>query len=154
MLGHEQLGDLARRLRKAARADLRRELVKGIRRPAADIAKQAKANVRALPSRGRSSGLRRRVARTVRVTARSSGAGVGVRIWADPKRMPGGQGNLPRHLDTGRWRHPVFGDRDTWVTQTVPPGWFGRAARDKGDDARREVLDAMRRVRDQLEAGG
>jgi hypothetical protein len=22
------------------------------------------------------------------------------------------------------WRHPVFGDRDVWKSQTLLPGWF------------------------------
>lgn len=153
VFGHEQLGDLARRLRKAGRADLRKELTKGIRRPAAEVAREAKRNVLALPARGRSTGLRRRVARTVRTTVRTSGSGVGVRVWSDPKKMPGGQGNLPAHMNTGRWRHPVWGDRESWVTQTIEPRWFDRAAEAKAPQARKEILQVLKDIRRRLERG-
>jgi hypothetical protein len=49
----------------------------------------------------------------------------GVRIRARGSKMPEDQRRLGKHMNYGRWKHPVFGNKDTWVTQTsLPEGWF------------------------------
>lgn len=69
-------------------------------------------------------GLRQAVARTVKSRIKYSGKTVGIRIFSDPRSMPGRQRNLPRHLDNPRgWRHPVWGNRDRWVRQVGQPYW-------------------------------
>lgn len=50
---------------------------------------------------------------------------LGIRVRMSSKAMPYDQRRLPKHLNYGRWRHPVFGNADAWVTQSAAPeGWF------------------------------
>lgn len=67
----------------------------------------------ALPAhKAKHTGLRGRIAAGVGITVQSRG----VRITTS---MPAGQEELPRGEDNGLrgWRHPVFGNRDVWVSQ-------------------------------------
>lgn len=115
MTGADDLGKLAADLKQAGRNDLRKEMLRGIRtatRPAV-AAVRISAQVR-LPRRG---GLAREVA-AEQITSRTTttGRNVGVRI----------QRRRGQALEQGRLRHPVFGNRDVWVTQEVSPEWFTR----------------------------
>lgn len=164
VFGHEQLGDLAKRLRKAGRTDLRRELVKGLRVAGKRVADEAKGNVLALPSP--SGAIRRRVAKSVKVRIRTGARNPGVQVVSTdtPLRPSPRAKPMAVHLNIGTWRHPTFGHRvwvlpngkikSAWFPQHVPPGWFDRAAADKGPEARKEVLAAMKRVKAKLEHGG
>lgn len=50
---------------------------------------------------------------------------IGVKVRMSSKALPADQARLPKHMNYGRWRHPVYGNGDKWVTQTVGPvGWF------------------------------
>jgi hypothetical protein len=147
--GAEEFGALAKRLRQAGRKDLRLELTRAVREAGKPVKDAAKANVLALPAHGpKHTGLRGRVARTVKLSVRTSGGGAGARISAGPAGTD--VGRLARHMNKGRWRHPVYG-HDVWVTQTMPPGWFDRATEHAAPKARREIADAMRRIRQQIE---
>lgn len=41
--------------------------------------------------------------------------------------MPAGKGAMPVVSAMRTWRHPVYGNRNVWVTQTGQTSWFGRA---------------------------
>ncbi len=85
-------------------------------------------------------GLRATVARTIKAKVKTGARSAVLQIRSDAKRMPHNQRSLPEHMNTGKWRHPVFnrklaggphgrghGRGKVWVTQTVtPPGWFDR----------------------------
>lgn len=94
-------------------------------------------------------GLRSTVARTLRIKMTTGARSARVEIRSDTKLMPAGQRKLPRHMNTGRWRHPVMGNRDVWVGQTVtPPGWFDRPAGRGGrriQNAARDVVNDINR---------
>lgn len=83
------------------------------------------AAARARTERGRAnlrkrSGLRRTIASAVQVKQRTTG----IRIEVNGRRLPPDQRTLPMALESRRgWRHPVFGDRENWVTQKGGP-WF------------------------------
>jgi len=51
---------------------------------------------------------------------------IGVKIRMSSKALPFDQRRLPKHMNYGRWRHPVFGNMDgAWAVQvTTPVGWF------------------------------
>jgi hypothetical protein len=70
---------------------------------------------------------------------------VGVSINLKSSRMPPGQGRLPKHMNYGRWRHPVFGHRDAqWVTQTAKEqGWFDGTFKSMKDDSLRAIDAAI-----------
>ena len=96
-------------------------------------------------------GLRDTIARNTRIVKKDSGlAGqVGVRIAV--QGMPADQRKLPRHMDKGAWRHPVYGNRNAWVTQTVSPsGWWSNPVKKSGPATRvaveKAINDAMRKL--------
>lgn len=122
--------DRLRQVDKKLPGQLRKEL----RKAALPAVKRVKAEVRSMPAAGVRGGtsrhphkarqLRRTIARGVRIQASTGGKrGAGLRIATV---MPTSkQAMLPRGLDAGEkgFRHPVFGNRDMWVTQ--PGGsWF------------------------------
>ncbi|TCO47298.1 hypothetical protein [Actinocrispum wychmicini] len=96
-------------------------------------------------------GLRTTIARAVRAQVSTSGASARVRIQVNKNALPPDQRTLPDHLNTGKWRHPVFGDRDVWVTQVAPPAWFDDAMQSGGPRVRQEAFDVVERFLDRLE---
>ena len=99
----------------------------------------------------RGSGLRASVARTVQTQVRTGGNSASVRIRSNAGLMPADQRKLPMYMNTGRWRHPVMGNRDAWVTQTVSPaGWFDRAMDRGGPKVRDEAVKTTERFIRQL----
>jgi len=100
---------------------------------------------RRLPTRG---GLAERVAESkfgVRVT--SSGKRTGVRVV-------GRSGYDLQGLDEGLVRHPVFGNRKRWVSETVRPGWFSDAEEGKAPEVRDNIDHALDELGRELEARG
>ncbi|GAB3117822.1 hypothetical protein GCM10027160_28940 [Streptomyces calidiresistens] len=125
----ERLRETDRKLPTRLRAELRKAA-----RPAAAAAKAA---VRRMPVKGRgSTGLRRRVARGVRIQASTK---IGMRIVT---AMPTGEELLPRGLDSqgrdGGWRHPLFGNKEEWVHQKGG-SWFMRPISDQMPTVRRNI---------------
>lgn len=83
-------------------------------------------------------GLRSSAARATQLQVTLGGKTVRARIRVNSSMMPADQRKLPAHMNSGRWRHPVLGNKRAWVTQTVSPDhWFDRAV-DKGGPKVRE----------------
>ena len=111
----DKLDLVVRTLRDLGDKDLARELSKGLNRATKDLKADAKAEAgRRLPQRG---GLAARVAGAKLSTRRRSGRNPGVRIQAAGMAQLSG-------MDAGQVKHPVFGNRDVWVTQQIAGGWF------------------------------
>jgi hypothetical protein len=53
-------------------------------------------------------------------------------------------------IDRGVVRHPVFGHRDRWSEQRVPEGWFSQPMTQLGPELRRELLQSMDRLAEQM----
>jgi hypothetical protein len=53
------------------------------------------------------------------------------------------KGIAVRSTNRGFVRHPVFGNREVWVTTRVPPGWFTEAMQNSAPKVRGEILEAM-----------
>jgi hypothetical protein len=113
---------------------LRRELSAGMRQALAPAVPQVRAAYRAEASRtirrfrGGPS-LRSLLASATRAEVRTSGRLAGARIRVDGRRMPPGMRALPKAYEGAkRWRHPVFGDRETWVAQEPHPTFYRTAA--------------------------
>lgn len=73
--------------------------------------------------------LRRAAAATLAIEVREKPSArvrtAGARIRMRSSVMPGDQAKLPKHMNYGRWRHPVFGSTAAWVGQSATPtGWF------------------------------
>lgn len=139
---------------RAVDASLPGNLRKELRQAVRPLVARAKAKVRALPTHGvKHTGLRRRVA-----------AGVGVRV--STSRTPGitittsmrdpSEAAIPRGMDSRvGWRHPVFGNRDAWVTQHTGGSWFRETFADGREEIQRDVRDVLERAADTVaDAGG
>jgi hypothetical protein len=52
----------------------------------------------------------------------------------------------------GRLRHPVYGNRSTWVNQAIPAGWFDKPMEAQSPRIKREIEAVMVDVKNRLEA--
>lgn len=95
----------------------------------------------------RGAGLRETVAAGVKLQVTAKG----VKIIASSAQLPEKQKSLVRRLDSDKgWRHPVFGDREVWVTERGGP-WFGATIKPKAPAFRAAVVDAMEEIKKQLD---
>lgn len=101
-------------------------------KPLVPVVKQAALDIPVKGTSG-STGLRKRLSKSVHMNVRTTGRKAGVSIQADAKRMPNGQKALPAYMEgtKERWRHPVFGNDDNWVMQDAHP-WFYPALKTLG----------------------
>lgn len=133
----EELEEMQRILTKYARLPewdsiIRKELAR-IEGPATT---KVKAKIRGLPSRTRNRGsrggkrtsLRTEMVRAVKFNVDTTSQYTGAFIYLDARKMPSGRENLPAYMEGvryyTRWRHPVFGDTDNWVTQKRHPYFY------------------------------
>lgn len=134
--GADQLEALAKALKAAGNNELRKELLAGIRAAAKPTVADVKANLGAhLPRRGGFAAIMARS--SIGVRTRTSGQNTGVRIQAKHSKH-----DLVA-IDRGILRHPVFGNRDRWVTQTIVPGLVSNPIEDAKPRIRTGVLEAM-----------
>lgn len=131
----DKLDLVARILRGLGDKELSRELYRGLNRATTKLRADAKAEAgRRLPQRG---GLAARVAAARLSTRRRGGRNPGVRIQAS------GMDQLAR-MDEGQVKHPVYGNRNVWVTQQISDGWFSEpmeAGKGEAAAAIEEALD-------------
>ncbi|GAA2929868.1 hypothetical protein [Streptomyces enissocaesilis] len=162
ILGTGQLLELQRKLRAAGHENIRRSMQRRIRRAAEPLRDDLQATIRGLPIRsaGRASGkrggaspttrpLRGTLADAIRISVRTSG-NPGARVWVDEARLPPDLKNMPNVINTGRIRHPVFGNRRRWATQTAPPLWWDKTVRRRTPRMQSEVARVVDDVRRQL----
>jgi hypothetical protein len=93
------------------------------------VARSATAQRRAEAAERKHRGLRERVARGLKIEYRERPTAhrrfIGIRVRMSANAMPDGQERIPKHMNYGGWRHPVYGNRENWVMQEIsPPGWF------------------------------
>lgn len=133
----DKLDLVASVLRALGDKDLSRELYRGLNRASTDLKRDAKDEAgRRLPRRG---GLAARVANSRLSTGRRGGSNPGVVIRARGMDQLG-------LMDRGAVRHPVYGNREAWVTQDITGGWFSdpmEAGRPKVVGAIEDVLDDL-----------
>lgn len=121
---------VAARLRDGPK-ELERELRRQYRTAARDAAAKTQAAITGASSK-HAGPLREEIAQTVSVSLlKRAGTGLTVAISSIGSRMPDGKHNLPAYADAAtprwaRWRHPVWGNEEVWVSQNWPSarGWF------------------------------
>ncbi len=145
--GAEKFEKVSRALKDAGRGDLRKALNAEMRKGARPLIPQARDSaLSTLPTKG---GLARQVSKEpMRVSVQTGATTAGVAIVVGRRR--GGA----RSANQGRVRHPVFGNRDRWVTQVVQPGWFDKSLRRKAPDVRRNLDSAVNDFVKRLERRG
>lgn len=102
------------------------ELAKQMRnelRAAARLATRAvQREIKAWPTHGvKHTGLRSKVAAGVTSTVQASTRDYKLYIRQTGRALDAKQQRLPRHIDKGAWRHPVYGNRKVWVAQRGHP---------------------------------
>ncbi|MET4925463.1 hypothetical protein P3L51_24440 [Streptomyces sp. PSRA5] len=163
ILGTGQLLELQRRLRAAGHENIRASMQRRTRRAAEPLKNDLQQNIRSLQinSPGRRSGsrggssptsrpLRATIAGAIRISVRT-GQTPGARVWIDRNSLPPEMRNMPQVINTGRIRHPVYGNRRRWVTQTATPLWWDKTVRSHQPRMQAEVARVLDDVRRRLE---
>lgn len=114
--------------------DLKRELRPGLRAAGRVVADEAK--VRASWST--------RIPGATRVSVTFSGKRPGVSVVVNKTKAPDAR-PFEHGGRTGIFRHPVFGNRDVWVSQKARP-FLAPALEAKGDEAAGQITDVVDRV--------
>ncbi|MHC3392095.1 hypothetical protein ACLQ2E_21910 [Streptomyces lavendulocolor] len=162
ILGTGQLLELNRRLRAAGHDNLRRSMLRRVRRAAEPLRDDMQQTIRSLPitsqqRRGGSRGgpspttrpLRATIAEAVRLSVRTSSQ-VGARVWLDRASLPTDLRGMPAALNSGRVRHPVFGNRRRWVQQNTTPLWWDQVVRTHTPRMTAEVARVLDDVRNRI----
>lgn len=159
--GTGTLLELQRKLRAAGHENIRQSMQRRIRRagePLRDGLKDAITglDIRSQGGSGRGGGpspttrpLRRTIAGAIRISVRNTG-NPGARVWVDKGLLPPDLKSMPATINTGRIRHPVYGNRRRWVTQTATPLWWDRTVRTHTPRMEREVAGVLDDVRSKL----
>jgi hypothetical protein len=100
---------------------------------------------RMLPHKG---GLNEWVAgQHIRISVLTSAATAGVRLTGPPSIRSGGQTNQ------GYVRHPVFGDREAWVTEQTPgAGWWSTTLAEDSAAITPQIVATINRVNEWIQA--
>jgi len=161
--GTGQLLELSARLRRAGHENIRASFQRRLRRAAEPLRNDLQDTIRHLDirSQGRAVGkrggpspttrpMRSTIAEAIRISVRTTG-NPGARVWVDKGRLPPDLRRMPDVINTGRIRHPVFGNRRRWAQQSANPGWWDRTARGHTERITREVERVTDDVRRHLE---
>lgn len=158
--GADQLRAVARQLRRQAGSKTRMKQFRAeLRAPAKQVQKEVRAGIRAIPSKGQSRragsrSLRADLAKSVSIQVRTSGRKAGVYVFMNPRKMPDRKKALPAYFEGtpryARLRHPVFGNREKWVTQRPHP-YFTRATASAQAMAARAAEKVVDRLARELE---
>ena len=82
--------------------------------------------------------MRATIAGAIRISVRA-GSNPGARVWVDKDLLPKDLRNMPSVINTGRIRHPVFGNRRRWAQQDASPLWWDNTVRRHQPRMRAEV---------------
>jgi hypothetical protein len=136
--GAEVLARVARAVKAHGDAQLRKDLLRGLRNATKPMIASIKDEARAsLPAGG---GLNDLVAASkISARSRTTGTKAGVRLVGKSA------GHDLAAINRGRLRHPVFG-HPVWVSQTVAAGWWEDGANKKADTVSRDLVAVMRDV--------
>lgn len=114
--------------------------------------RSARASARSLPAARRysSQGLRGSTARALGLQVKLTGDPM-MRIRVQRKTtILGSAVMLPRHMNYGQWRHPVYGSNRE-VIQTSRKAWFDDRMRAEADNVGNEVMKVIGEVEKMLE---
>ncbi|MFF0139664.1 hypothetical protein ACFYRN_24825 [Streptomyces sp. NPDC005227] len=137
----DELRRVSRELRRMDNPEIKKRFRKELRAAAAPLVPRVRSSIRSIPSgRGYSpQGLRGNLARATRLEVKTAGRQAGVAIRVDGRKMPSHMKSLPSMVEgKKRWRHPVFGHREVWVSQPSQP-YFYKVVRTAGPASRRAV---------------
>ncbi len=140
---------------KLQNAKLPGKFKRRLRQVSKDSIKKVKAKALEIPTHGtHHSGLRKRVAKGVRLKINKGGSAVRIiTTMKDPSEAA-----IPRGLDTPHgWYHPVFGvgeTRDEMIQQQTGGDWFRTEIAEDRDDYKRAFVGVLEEARDMLAKSG
>jgi hypothetical protein len=147
--GGRDLARISRELRRMNNPELKKRFRQELRAAGKPMVPAVRAAIRQIPSkRGYSAdGLRGQMARAVKLEVRTTGREAGVRLRVDGRKMPDQKKALQSYMEgvRSRWRHPVYGNREVWVTQPSKP-YFYRTVEPMGLAAQRNIQRAADNV--------
>ncbi|SHI68468.1 hypothetical protein SAMN05444521_8231 [Streptomyces sp. 3214.6] len=146
----DDLRRISRELNRMDQPEIKKRFRKELRATAQPFVPLVRNSIKSIPSKRPYSaeGLRGQLARATRIEVRTVGRDAGVAIRVDGRKMPSKMKALPKGMEgTKRWRHPVFGNREVWVTQQPHPYFFHvvRPAGVAGRRAASRVVDSITR---------
>jgi hypothetical protein len=159
------IGVYARRLRDMNGRAVKDILKRHLEAAARPYPMRARASALAIPVKpeGRHTGLRARIAGCVTLSSGTDADSAYASVWVNPFKMLPDYVTLPLYMegvttertryrhDYSRWRHPVFGDREVWVSQDSHP-YFYQATASLGRAAVAELQAALEDINRKLEA--
>lgn len=130
----DELRRLQRDVHKfARRPEWERRIRRELDGPVRDAERAVKLKILSIPSKGGNArkgreSLRSKMLRAVKTNVDTTSQYTGAFIWVDAYAMPSGEENLPAYMERarryGRWRKPVFGNREVWATQKAHPYFY------------------------------
>lgn len=130
---------------------LRKEMTANLRAAIAPAIPVIKAGVMSMGGHGSvTPALRTSIASRVRIATRATGARAGVRVSIGRTPQIRGFRNAPKRLNADSFRHPVFGNREKWVTQRGAPGYFDRPLQERQDEMRAAVVRAVEEMSERI----
>lgn len=115
---------------------LKRELSSGLRSDLRPV-------VRAVQSAYGAGRLRTPLGKATRAEVRLAGKMAGARVRVDGRKMPEGLGSIPAMAEGRKpWRHPVYGNRNVWVSQQ-PLDVFDRTVEPFAGQLRLKALEQV-----------
>jgi hypothetical protein len=146
----DDLRRISRELNRMDQPEIKKRFRKELRATAQPFVPLVRNSIKSIPSKRPYSaeGLRGQMAKATRIEVRTVGRDAGVAIRVDGRKMPSKMKALPKGMEgTKRWRHPVFGNREVWVTQQAHPYFFHvvRPAGIAGRRAASRVVDSITR---------
>lgn len=144
---HEGLAALVRALRAEEDGkELRKDLAKNMREALKPGAQEAKNSILGMVSLhgGAQPALRPAIAKKIRPEVKLGGRWSGARVKAFKTKNIRGFPNAPKRTNRASgWRHPVWGNRENWVTQHGKHEWFDGSFQGREGIYRAAVLQAM-----------
>lgn len=129
--GGKHLETIVANLKQVGEVELARELKAGIRKAAKPMVPAVRKSIGQIPSKQggvtRLGGsLRADMQRATKLQIRTTRSMAGINIRVDGRKMPEGKKSLPSYMEGRKrpWRHPVFGNRNVWVTQPGHPYFY------------------------------
>lgn len=153
-INQSDLRDLVRDISKHGDAKaFRKELSSGMRAAVKPIVVKARAAVRSQPGGRKSTGLRADIARAVqmKVDMRATSERIGIRVRLDGSKLRSHpKGIVAAYEGVRPWRHPLFGNRDKWVTQPSR-GFLTEVVEADRSRVMREIEQTMNTIARKLE---
>lgn len=163
LLGTGQLLELQRKLRAAGHENIRSSMQRRVRRAGEPLRADLQRTIQtlAINSKGRGPGkrggpspttrpLRATIASAIRISVITKGGGAGARVWIDKDQLPNDLRNMAAVINTGRIRHPVFGNRKRWTQQDAAYGWWDKTVARHMPRIEREVARVIDDVQNRI----